>query len=59
IIDAPPSGLFRDWHLEVFSYYKVKNAVVYDFSTIHPNIYFRTIIILRKDRVSSENDIIK
>lgn len=35
-----------DWHLEVFVYYKLKNAGVYDFSIMHPNIYFRTYISL-------------
>lgn len=31
-----------DWHLEVFLYYKIKNAGVHVFSIIHPNIYYRT-----------------
>ena len=31
-----------DWRLEVFLYYKIKNAEVYNFSIIYPNIYFRT-----------------
>ena len=34
--------VLADWHLEVFLYYKIKNAGVHVFSIIHPNIYYRT-----------------
>lgn len=37
-----------DWHLEVFyyPYYKIKNAGVHELNFIHPNIYYRTIILI-------------
>lgn len=37
--------VLADWHLEVFLYYKIKNAGVHVFSIIHPNIYYRTNLI--------------
>lgn len=42
--------VLADWHLEVFLYYKIKNAGVHVFSIIHPNIYYRTSFFLRVER---------
>ena len=39
-----------DWHLEVFycPYYKIKNARMHELNFMHPNIYYRTIFVLKR-----------